>query len=145
MKQTYISQPPTLIIGNQEPIFMDSVNTSSFGVFGLLKKKICEQIAPSTATIRREKVTYSPVSALAMDSSMPRNFTVSARGVGLIGPLVPEETILRLSHQKCTHLIINKSHTLISPRKIILHLNTSNTRISQLNPDMFYMSMFYSF
>lgn len=57
--------------------------------FRALKKQMVEQRAPNTAKTRRAKVVCSPVSALVMDSSMPRNMTV-LEGLGVIGALVPE-------------------------------------------------------
>lgn len=66
-------------------------------LFRVLKKQKVEQRAPNTATTRRAKVVCSPVSALAMDSSMPRNMTV-LEGLGVIGALVPEGKTPKSSH-----------------------------------------------
>lgn len=63
-----------------------------FDLFRALKKQMVEQRTPNTATTRRAKVVSSPVSALAMDSSMPRNMTV-LEGLG-----VPEGKTPRSSH-----------------------------------------------
>lgn len=60
-------------------------------LFRALKKQKVEQRAANTATIRRAKVVYSPVSAFGMDSFMPRNRTALSGGVGALvpGALVP--------------------------------------------------------
>lgn len=76
-----------LIISNQ-PILKDSARFIFLDLFQALKKQTVEQRAPNTATIRRAKVVFSPVSAFVMDSSMPRNITVS---VPVTGALVPAE------------------------------------------------------
>lgn len=72
---------------------MDSAHFIICDLFRALKKQKVEQRAPNTATTRRTKVVFSPVSALVMDSSMPRNVTV-LEGLGL-GALVPEGKTLR--------------------------------------------------
>lgn len=76
---------------------MDSAYFVFRDLFRALKKQKVEQRAPHTATTRRAKVACSPISALVMDSSMPRNMTV-LEGLGVTGALVPEGKTPRSSH-----------------------------------------------
>lgn len=82
---------------------MDSAYFIFRDLFRALKKQKVEQRTPNTATTRRAKVVCSPVSALVMDSSMPRNMTVLER----LGALVPEGKTPRSSHSIGTDLNIN--------------------------------------
>lgn len=65
---------------------MESPYFIFFDFFRALQKQKAEQRAANTATMRRAKVVYSPVSAFVMDSSMPRNLTILSGGVDALVP-----------------------------------------------------------